>query len=254
MGIEEKQDKVIRVSDILVKLILFILLLLLFFQLYICYSGNYNINIFGISFNFKFVMDHLETIQGIQVFIGTILIVTIRFISKIYIDKLDSDYLKNYLHSIDEDAILYLDSSTEMIYRNFEDEYSIKVRSEGCIRIKYEYKLEIPKYKCKVKRYYIQESKLYRTTDHNGRRRRHYRFDTIDSVIEYTFKTLDNNKYYPMLYHILSKKTIDVSVNDTTVIIKLHLKDNISIFDAIDKIEELYLEIIKIIGEENTNK
>lgn len=102
MGIEEKQDKIIRVSDILVKIILFMLLLLLFFQLYICYSGNYNINIFGISFNFKFVMDHLETIQGIQVFIGTILIVTIRFISKIYIDKLDLDYLKNYLHKIEE--------------------------------------------------------------------------------------------------------------------------------------------------------
>ena len=160
MEFKEKQDKIIKISDMLVKIILSIWSLLLIFQLYICFSGNYNFNIFGISFNFEFVMNYLETIQGIQVLVSTILIVIIRLISKVYINKLDLDYLKNYLHSVDKDTILYLDSSTEMIYRNFEDEYSIKVRSEGCIRIK----------------------------------------------------------------------------------------------DAIDKIEELYLEIIKIIGKENTNK
>lgn len=131
MGIKEKQDKIIRISDLLVKIILSILLLLMIFEFYIFFSGNYSFNIFGISYNFRFVMNYLETIQGIQVLVCTILIVIIRVISKIYVDKLDLDYLKNYLYSVDKDAVLYLDSSTEMVFKNFEDEYSIKVRSEG---------------------------------------------------------------------------------------------------------------------------
>ena len=121
------------------------------------------------------------------------------------------------------------------------------------IRHKNEYKLEIPKYKCKIKRYYVQESKHIQTIDLNGKRRREYKFDTIDSIIEYAFELLDNNKYYPMLYQILNRKFNDIAVADTTVVIKLHLKDDMSIFDTIDKIEELYYEIIKFIGEENTN-
>lgn len=253
MGIKEKQDKIIRISDLLVKIILSILLLLMIFEFYIFFSGNYCFNIFGISYNFRFVMNYLETIQGIQVLVCTILIVIIRVISKIYVDKLDLDYLKNYLYSVDKDAILYLDPSTEMVFKNFEDEYSIKVRSEGCIRHKNEYKLEIPKYKCKIKRYYVQESKHIQTIDLNGKRRGEYKFDTIDSIIEYAFELLDNNKYYPMLYQILNRKFNDIAVADTTVVIKLHLKDDMSIFDTIDKIDELYYEIIKFIGEENTN-
>ena len=131
MGTKEKQDKIIRISDLSVKIILSILLLLMIFEFYIFFSGNYSFNIFGISYNFRFVMNYLETIQGIQVLVCTILIVIIRVISKIYVDKLDLDYLKNYLYSVDKDAVLYLDSSTEMVFKNFEDEYSIKVRSEG---------------------------------------------------------------------------------------------------------------------------
>lgn len=276
MGIEEKQDKVIRVSDILVKIILFILLLLLFFQLYICYSGNYNINIFGISFNFKFVMDHLETIQGIQVLIGTILIVTIRFISKIYIDKLDLDYLKNHLHSIDEEAILYLGLEDEIIKGD--------LKTEGCIRHKNEYMIKLPKYKCTVKRYDEQELIGYskRRSDVGSNRRhtiRKFKFFNLDSVIEYTFEVLEKDYFYPLLYQVLKNKFSDISILDNKIVIKYHLYNNViqelpshkryvrgrrydyfvnccnseenDIIKIIEKVEIIYLELIKQIGDVN---
>ena len=123
---KKRENKIKKYTNLSIKLIL-----LMIFEFYIFFSGNYSFNIFGISYNFRFVMNYLETIQGIQVLVCTILIVIIRVISKIYVDKLDLDYLKNYLYSVDKDAVLYLDSSTEMVFKNFEDEYSIKVRSEG---------------------------------------------------------------------------------------------------------------------------
>lgn len=261
MEFKTRKDKIIKISDLLVKIILSIVLLIMIFEFYIFFSGingDYNFNIFGNSFNFEFIMNYLEIIQSIQLLVSTILIVMIRVISKIYIDKLDLDYLKNYLYSVDNNAVLYLDSSTEMVFKNLEDEYSYKVRSEGCIRHKNEYNLETPKYKCKLKKYYVQESKRYRIRNYStrafdGKYRTTYKFVTIDNIIEYVFELLDNNKYYPMLYQKLNRKFNDIAVTDNTVVIKLHLKDDMSIFDTIDKIEELYFEILKFMGEENTN-
>lgn len=280
MGIKEKQDKIIRISDLLVKIILSILLLLMIFEFYIFFSGNYNFNIFGISFNFEFVMNYLETIQGIQVLVCTILIVIIRVISKIYVDKLDLDYLKNYLYSVDKDAILYSGLEDEIIKGD--------LKTEGCIRHKNEYMIKLPKYKCTVKRYDEQELIGYRKRGRSGvdsNDRHHvsrFKFFNLDRIIEYTFEVLEKDYFYPLLYQVLKNKFSDISILDNKIIIKYHLYNNTiqelppqkryirgrrydyvvntynideedDVIKIIEKVEFIYLEIIKQIGDENIN-
>lgn len=243
MSIEEKQEKVRKIAKVLTEIILFILVIFIIFEYYIYFTNNYSLKLFGNT------LYEIEYLLVLQLVISVLIIFVINLISGIYIKKLDLDYIGNYLFLKDCNATLYLDSTTELISSNFKDEYSFRVRSEGCIRIKNEYNLDSPKYKCKLKKYYLQKSKRYRIKMRDGNYKTAYNFVTIDSIIEYAFELLDSNEFYPMLYHILSKKFIDLSILDNKVIIKLHLKDDISITETIDNIEMLYFEIIKVIGK-----
>jgi len=239
---QKRQEKVEKIAKASKEIILIVLVILIILEFYNFFTANNS----ALDINYC-----LEKILVFQLIICVIMIVIINIFKSIYIKKLNMDYLEKYLFLKDSNAILHFDSNTEIVSGN--------LKNEGCIRRKNIYMIESPKYKCILKRFDDQELKSYHRRSYirsnmddrdwiSG-----FEFVTIDSVIEFSFEILDNSKYYPMLYHILKDKFNDSSILDNKIIIKQHLDSDVSITDVIDNIEKIYYEIIKIIGEENTN-
>ena len=230
---ESKINKIKKNTNILIKLIIVILVLFLIFEIFINFysiiSGIYSLTIFNINFNLANFLNNYKTILTIELSVTIILIVIIKIISHIYIDKLEWKYIKDYLYSIDNNYIIQINLKDEIIEGN--------LKMEGCKRIRNKYMIYLPKYNCSIKRFDEQELLGYIRILRNNISFRNdiklkrlslpdFNFFTLDSIIEYTFNMLDKDKYFPYLYETLRKKFNDISILDNKIIIRHHLYDN----------------------------
>ena len=224
MGFKEKEQKVKKTKEyasLSIKITLFLLVLLLFFEIYLIFSGNYNFKIFDIS-----IANNYQIISIIELICSILVIILILIISHIYIGKIELIYMKEYLYSVDNDSILHLNLKDEITEGN--------LKTEGCKKIKNKYIIDLPKYKCTIKRFDEQElmgyshvlkhrSAFMKYDGSGGPSLPDFKFFTLDSIVEYTFESLDKIEHYPFLYKYLSEKFYDVSILDNKIIIKYHL-------------------------------
>lgn len=224
---ENKQKKIKKYTKSSIMTIIAIFTIFLIFEIGIVMSGNYNFKIFNINLNFMYIINNYTTILTIQIICSIILIVIICIISHSYIDKLEWKYIKNYLYLTDNYSVLHLKLKDEIIEGN--------LMTEGCIKKKNKYMIDLPKYKCSIKRFDEQKLmgyvEVYKSETRILKKRINYslpdfKFFTIDSVIEYIFELLYEIEYAPFLYEKLRKNFNDISILDNKIIIRYHLYDN----------------------------
>lgn len=269
---KKRENKIKKYTNLSIKLILLMLALIMIFQIYVVISENYK---------FSFIINNFGTILTVEMIICILVVMTIEIVSEFYILKQKNINYLPYLYSIDNNAIMYSNLKNEIIEGN--------LRTEGCIRQKNRYMIKLPKYKCTIKRFDEQEligyvkvyDKLrYRVGERLPTSLPNFKFFTKDSIVEYTFKILDKEKYYPFFYEKLREKFYDISILGNKIIIRYHFYDNSvnesnheyydnyynynftintckddndNITSIIEKAEIIYLEIIRQIEESSIN-
>ena len=270
---DKRNNEIKKNTNLTIQVILLILALIIIFQIYVVISNNYK---------FSFIIENFATIITIEIIVCILIILTILIISNIYmLRQKDDQHLLN-LKDIDNNAIIHTNIKDKIIKGD--------LRTEGCVRHRIKYIIELPKYKCTIKRYDEQELigyiKIYDKSrhiirEHSSTSLPDFKFFTIDSIVEYTFEILDKEKYYPFFYETLREKFYDISILDNKIIIRHHFYDNSvnesnheyydnyynydftvntskddndTITSVMEKAEIIYLEIIKQIEELNINE
>lgn len=270
---DKRNNEIKKNTNLTIQVILLILALIIIFQIYVVISNNYK---------FSFIIENFATIIIIEIIVCILIILAIVIISDIYMLKQkDKLHLLN-LNDIDNNTIIHTNIKDKIIEGD--------LKTEGCIRHRIKYIIELPKYKCTIKRFDEQELigyvKIYDKSRHIIREHSptslpNFKFFTKDSIVEYTFEILNKEIYYSFLYDKLKEKYYDVSINDNKVVIRYHLYDNSinesnyehydnyynydftinisrdandNITNIIGKVEPMYLEIIKQIEELNINE
>lgn len=232
MSFEEKEyrkKEIKKHNKLLIKIIIALLMVLFIFEIYIFISGNYNFKIFDINFNVICILNNYRTILTIKIFGLILLIITINSVGYIYINKLEWKYVKSYIYMMDNNSIINLNLKDEIIKGD--------LRTEGCIKKKNKYVIELPKYKCIIRRYDEQEligyTRIMRknydflnNNDRGGFGLFDFDFFTLDSVVEYVFEILNDNKDYSFLHVNLMNEFNDISFLNNKIIIKYHFYDN----------------------------
>ena len=205
--------------------------------------------------NKKNNIDNILTIQSIVGIITIIItIIIVRFLDKIYLKK----YIVNKYNNV----VLNNKIRKEIIAGD--------MKNEGCIRNKYLYSLQVPKYKCTLNRYYQQklvyfirnifivgysEKKLELIMNKmKNHRNMSFHFITIENILEYVFQ-LDKSCWY--LSNQIRNIIKNAEIIDDKIIIRrsLSLKRHTSILEEmnfIDDIEQIYLELINYIDKGET--
>ena len=265
---DKRNNEIKKNTNLTIQVILLILALIIIFQIYVVISNNYK---------FSFIIENFATIITIEIIVCILIILAIVIISDIYMLKQkDKLHLLN-LNDIDNNTIIHTNIKDKIIEGD--------LKTEGCIRHRIKYIIELPKYKCTIKRFDEQELigyvKIYDKSRHIIREHLPtslpiFNFFTRDSIVEYTFEILNKEIYSSFLYDTLKEIYYDISIIDNKVIIRYHLYDNSinesdyehydnyynydftintckddndNITSIIENAEIIYLEIIKQIEE-----
>ena len=218
MWFRKINNNIKKYTNLSIQVILLILALIIIFQIYVVISNNYK---------FSFIIENFATIITIEIIVCILIILTILIVSDIYMLKQKDKLNLLNLNDIDNNAIIHTNINDKIIEGD--------LRTEGCIRHRIKYIIELPKYKCTIKRYDEQELigyiKIYDKSRHIIREHLptslpNFKFFTRDSIVEYTFEILNKEIYYSFFYDNLRKKYYDISINDNKVVIIYHIYDN----------------------------